>query len=98
MTRIGGYNKLSNVQRNIAINPMPVEIDKALLPLGLYSVLLLVSSFSRGQFLQKLNLRGDDLPLCRSRCNSLCTQGGLLYPAAFPYLLGGLSNSKAIPV
>ena len=35
MTRIGGYNKLSNVQRNIAMNPKPVVTDKVLPALGL---------------------------------------------------------------
>lgn len=48
------YNKLSNVQRNIAINPMPVVTDKALLVLELYSVpvlLLLPSSCGTGEFL-----------------------------------------------
>jgi hypothetical protein len=49
MTRIGSYNKLSSVQRNIAMKPMPVVTDKALLALGPYSVPLVVSSCETGE-------------------------------------------------
>jgi len=61
MTRSGGYSKLSSVQRNIAMNPMPVVIDKALLPLELYSVPLpplSLSSYGVDEYFQTPNEMG----------------------------------------
>lgn len=84
---MGVYHKLSNVQRNIAINPTEVVTDKASLPLELYSVVVIFmpsSGYETGELLGTTSEMCGGVPFC-SR---------YLYSASFPFLPGRLENGK----
>ena len=82
------------------MNPIPVVIDKVLLPLELYSAplpSLVLSIYGIGEFLQTLGLGCDGLPLWHNRYSSPYTRAEPLCFAAALHQLVGLGSGKAIP-